>query len=135
MPPNASVIIFDDNADLRKTLREYLQSGGHIVIGEAGSINELERFLAHLKQGTLPTEPVVATLDNNAPWDDGEAPDPRGVGRAAERKIKAAIEKVTTIATTTAGSEKVGYGDYRFNPEAGMEGLSGFIDALPAKER
>ncbi len=133
MPPKASVIIFDDDAEMRETTRRLLVRGGHTVIGEAGSIDGLEQLLSSLQQETK--KETVALLDNNAPWYDGEEPDSKGVGKTAEKRIKEALTDVITVATTHAGGEEAGYGDYYFNPGTGMKDLSEFIDALPAKER
>ena len=134
MPPNASIVIFDDNAGIRETTRELLINGGHTVIGEAGSVDGLEKLLERLKNETLTTQ-IVALVDNNAPWCDGEEPDSKGVGRIAVQMIKVALMDVITVATTSSTAENVGYGDYRYQSGAGTEGLSAFIDLLPAKER
>lgn len=134
MPPNASVIIFDDSPEILEITGRLLTGDGHTVIGKAMSIDSLDQLLTRL-HSEIPVTPVVALIDDNAPWYDGEAPDPKGVGAIAERRIKAVFKYVTTVATTSDDKDDVGYGEYRYRQRAGYGGIGKFVTSLPAKER
>lgn len=130
---NSFVIIFEDNPDALKTAIELLQREGHRNIGTAGSIEDLRINLPGWTTSIRPDQPVIALIDNQAPWNDGEEPDPRGVGSIAERMIKEAIGHVTTVATTI--DDNVGYGDVRYDPRNRDVNVGKFVTQLPAKER
>lgn len=143
MPPNAFVIIFEDDPDALEMTREYVENGNHTVIGEAASIESLEKLMHDLLDETsdknhiteIQKGPVVALLDNEAPFNDGAQPESKGVGAVAERIIKEQIEHAITVATTSKDVKQVGYGDHRFFPNEGYDTLGRFIDSLPDKER
>lgn len=135
MPPNARVIIFDDTQDLIYIMSEILLSEGHDVIGSAKSIESLENNLDQWASETSSRVPNVALIDNQAPWHDGESPDYKGVGDIAERKIKASIENIITIATTGTDPEEAGYGDFRYAWGADDGNIGEFITQISAKEK
>ncbi|MBU2544598.1 hypothetical protein KJ618_03980, partial [Patescibacteria group bacterium] len=130
MPPNAKVIIFDDDEHLRNTVKEVLNSSSHQVIGEAGSIEELEILLAQLD-----VSPTVFLLDNQAPWRPGESSDYKGVGHAARNRVKDRFGDQSIIVAFTS-SEDTNYGDVNFNPseQSLRKNLSEFITSLRHKE-
>lgn len=135
MPPNTQVIIFDDSTEYVETVIEILESEGHTIIGSAGSIAALEKNLPDWKLKIVDGQSIVAILDNRAPWNDGEFPDQKGVGKVAERTIKQAIENTTTIATTSTDSDNVGYGDHRYNRIREQINIGVYITNLPAVAR
>ena len=131
MPKNSQIIIFDDSpviVDIYKTLLTY---EGHRVVGAAGSIQELKINLPGWRQIMHPTQPIVALIDDNAPWMPGESPDALGVGRLAEEMIKEIIPEAITVATTTAGHMEAGYGDHYYYPEIVEVSLEVFVTQLP----
>lgn len=136
MPPNAQVIIFDDDEMRREYMREGLHDKGHTVIGEAGSIEELESLLPALT--FAPDEQTVALIDNNAPWKTGEEPDSKGVGRSAEKRIidffKSIGQPVITVSVTL--SENPQYGEHHYSLRTEPTGIIGtYVTNLPRKER
>lgn len=134
MPKNASVIIFNDSKEYVETVGEIIEREGHTVIGTAGTIEGLKKSLPDWIHN-MPAKPIFALVDNQAPWNDGEEADPKGVGDIADRMIKEIFPTCTTVATTSAGNDDVGYGDIRFNYRYETISIGKFLTNLPAKER
>lgn len=129
MPPNATVILFDDSRDYADTATEVLERSGHTVIRILSNIDELQKYLAtdEAKRAT------VVVLDHIAPWNAGEEADDKGVGPAAELRVRQALgESVITIANTS--KKKPGYGDHQNITKSSFD-LADLITRIPAKER
>lgn len=135
MLSSAFVIIFEDSPDTLETTKELLQIEGFTDIGTAGSIDELQTNLPLWIKNMTREKPVIALIDNHAPWRKGQEPDPKGVGGIAEKMIKEAIEGVITVSTTSDDNINIGYGDYRYNRRESGINLGKFVTQLPAKER
>lgn len=126
MAPNSKVIIFEDNSVVAEMMQESLAEEGHTVLFVADSIETLEQLLPTISGAD------VALLDNQAPWKTGQAPDYKGVGKIAEKRIREALgEGVSTVATTS--DEHPSYGEHIFTDR--MTQIGKFVTALPRKER
>ncbi len=127
MPPDAKVIVFNDDASFVRSITNLLARQGHKIIATADSIQALEQILPTIEEAD------VALIDNQAPWKSGEKADYQGVGKAAEQRIRNALgEDVTTISLTA--TESVNYGEYHF-PMDKIARLGEFVTSLPRKER
>lgn len=134
MPLNAQIIIFDDDEVQREYMRGELHAKGHTVVGEAGSIEELEHLLSRLS--LAPDTQAVALIDNNAPWELGEEPDSKGVGTEAERIIINFFERSKSPGITVSEtlSTNPQYGEHHYIV-GGEVRIGEFVTKLPRKER
>jgi len=127
MPPYSRVIIFEDDPFMVENMQESLANEGHTVLFVADSIEKLEKLLPTI------TDADVALLDNQAPWKTGQAPDYKGVGKIAEKRIRGILgERVITVATTS--DEHPNYGEHIFTHGI-TQTIGEFVTALPRKER
>lgn len=136
--PSTSIIIFDDDQEYVERNTRLLEGRGYHVIFSAQTILGLETTLkTHLEEvNRLISEgrPIVALIDNQAPWEPGENPDNRGVGGAAESRIKAAYGEETVLCVALTSTENPRYGVKHIRPEEGPRAIFEYLSSLRSKE-
>lgn len=124
MGKNEKIIIIDDSDSVRRSLRSFLTSQGHRIVGEAASVDEACNLV---DQGGF----RVAIVDRSFPAIRGSITTDRGAGAIVANRIRRrnqAEGETTTIISYSM--EHAAFGDFHVDKAASPLDLDTIIKKL-----
>lgn len=124
MGKNEKIIIIDDSAPVRKSLRSFLASQGHQIVGEAASVDEACNLV---DQGGF----RVAIVDRSFPATQGSTTTDRGAGDTVADWIRRRNEaKGEATKIISYSMETAAFGDFHVDKAASPSVLATIIKKL-----